>query len=130
MRDVIGPNIPSLEAVKEMVYKASGASSYGSQHHEVDSFADVSQVCSLLTQEDVYLFKKGRGTAGGEGLLVEVVIDLFTEGIGRVSTGAPLRQYKSKCRANWGLNVSKDDDLDNVDAVESESLGPGVLNDS
>src|SRR5437588_12301513 len=113
-----------------MVYKASGASSYGSQHHEVDSFADVSQVCSLLTQEDVYSFKKGRGTAGGEELIVEEAIDLFAEGIGRLSTGAPLRQYKSKCRANWGLQMGDDDIIDSVDTLESELLGPGVLEDA
>jgi len=78
----------------------------------------------------VYSFKKGRETAGREGLIVEEAINLFVEEIGRLSTGAPLRQYKSKCRANWGLNVSEDEDLDNVNALESESWRPGVLDDS
>lgn len=130
LRDVIGPNIPSLEAVKQMVFKASGASSYGNQHHEVESFADVAQVCGMLVQEDVFTFTKGRGTASGDGAVVEEALDLFSEGVSRLATGAPLRQYKEKCRANWGSRVDSVNSTDTHEWGESdvlESEGPGVL---
>ena len=127
---MIAPNIPSLEAVREMVYKASGASSYGNQHHEVDSYADVAQICKLLVQEDVFTFRKGRGTAGADDVMVEEVLDLFSEGIGRLSTGVPLRQYKNKCRASWGLGKCVDDSTEVIDAFESEVSEPGVLDES
>ena len=113
-----------------MVYKASGASSYGNRHHEVESYADVAQVCGLLVQEQVFTFRKGRGTASGDNVLVDEALDLFSEGISRLSTGIPLRQYKNKCRANWGNVVSDVEGGDTADAMESEMSGPGVLDDS
>lgn len=133
LRDVIGPNIPSLEAVKQMVYKASGASSYGNQHHEVESFANVAQVCGILVQEDVFSFCKGRGTASGDGVVVEEAVDLFSAGISRLATGAPLKQYKDKCKANWSTGVDKANSMDSIhewDDVDALESAPGVLDNN
>lgn len=109
------------------------ASNYGNHHHDVASYEDVSQVVAALVQADVFTFVKGRGTGSERGGTVEGATDLFAEGVGRIASGAPLRQYKKKSRANWGTQTweaDNDPEWDDVDALEGSAPGPGVLDEN
>jgi hypothetical protein len=58
-QNVISPNISALEAVKHMVYSASSESNHCVYPYTVDVYADVSQVCTTLVEEEVFTFKAG-----------------------------------------------------------------------
>ena len=101
--NVIGPNIPALEAVKHIVYTASRSSNYRTHHSVIDWYADVAQVALALAHENVFTFKAGRGSTGqkSDGIVVNLAPDLLVQGSIRLGSGVPLREYLAKARANW-----------------------------
>jgi hypothetical protein len=68
LRNVIRPNIPALEAVKHIVYTASGSLNYHTHYDVVDAYADVAPVCAALNSGDVFPFNTGRGGSTGESV--------------------------------------------------------------
>jgi hypothetical protein len=92
LQNVIGSNIPSLEAVKHMPCSATSSSNYYTHHYIVDAYADEAQVCAELVGEEVVTLKAGRGSCAEE--CVSYSPDLWYQRLEKVSNAAPLEAYK------------------------------------
>jgi len=97
--NVIGLNIPALEAVQHMVYSRHGSSDKYTHHHIVDSNADATQVCAELVEEEVSTFNAERGSSAAES--VSYSPDLCCQGLEIISNVASLREDKFKARGYW-----------------------------
>lgn len=120
---------------KEVIARATGATSHGNHHSIVSNFRDISHIVKILTAEQVFDEKIGRGS--GENGETEFT-DLFGHGTAALATAQPLHRYLRRARANWAdegqgneeREALFDDDMDDSIENQPRELDPDVADDT
>ncbi len=132
LRETMALNVLSLWSCKEVVLRATGATSYGNRHSLVAKLPDVSLLVKHMIDDSIFEKKLGR-TGLPNNTLISIFPDLFYVGSAHLSNGIALSRYVDSAQGNWD-NFNLDDeymsDTANNDGPESELEDPNGPRDN
>jgi hypothetical protein len=106
-KDVVSVNIMAFRAIREAVEMATGASTGGSRHSNVDDSLDVQKMAKALIQEQVCKRMQGRYSSGGQTHNAEIkeTVDAITNGRDKIWQSAAcdriIDEWKSEVSSSW-----------------------------
>lgn len=113
LREIVALNVLSLWKCKEAVSRATGATSHGNCHSLVAKLPDISLLVKHMTENSIFHEQLGR-TGMRNNNAESALPNLFSIGVGHLSTGVALSQYINSARGNWdNYNKNKDNNIDN-----------------
>ena len=104
LREVISLNVLALLKCKEVMARATGATSHGNCHAVVDTKHDVQLVVDHLMEQEAFHEIPGRGVGDQPE---KSHTDLFSNGTSKLQLGVPLKRYKLRARGNWAAHAAQ-----------------------